>query len=168
MGLRTKVHVVTADGRDKHKRFLLTEMPAMQTEKWAWRAFLAMARAGVEVPDDIRNAGVAGIAIMGFQALQRVAFDDLEPLLDEMMGCIAVIRDPKHPDVTQPLMDGDIEEVKTILELRWEVFELHVGFSVADVLSKSRLASAKPSTDSPNTSTSPAPSEQSSPAAAPA
>jgi hypothetical protein len=35
-----------------------------------------------------------------------------------------------------PTAQGDIEEVKTIWDLRQEVIELHLGFSIAEGLSK--------------------------------
>lgn len=164
---RTKIHRVT-EGRDAGKFFLLTEMPAMATEKWAMRAFLALARSGVEVPDDIRSAGIAGMAAMGFQALNRLNYEDIEPLLDEMMQCVQICRDPQHKDVGSALLPDDIEDVSTILTLRAEVFALHVGFSWADALSKLRSASASPPKELSTTSTSPDQSGQSSPPGKPA
>lgn len=127
--------------RDFGKIFVLMEMPAMQAEKWAARAFMALARSGVDLPADVSNAGMAGIAFMGLRALAvgGIHFEDIEPLLDEMLGCIKIVRDPKTPEMTYDLRMGvpgaedDIEEVATLIKLRQEVFDLHVNFSQADV-----------------------------------
>ena len=55
MPRRTKTYVIADENRDKGKMFLLTEMPALQAEKWAIRAFLALAKAGLVIPDDVAS-----------------------------------------------------------------------------------------------------------------
>jgi hypothetical protein len=120
--------VITEEGRDKDKAFHIREMPAYQTERWAIRAILALGRAGVEVPEDIRASGMAGIAYMGMQALMKLQYGDAEPLLDEMMACVTIKPDPARPEITRQLWPDDIEEVATLLKLRSEVFKLHTDF----------------------------------------
>lgn len=133
---KTRVIKIDAEGRDKGKSFLINEMPAVRTEKWATRAFLALARAGIDVPDDIVARGIAGIAMIGLKMLSGVTFADAEPLLDEMIGCVSFLPDDRNPDVVRPLMiEIDINEPGTIFKLRAEVFALHTGFfSFADLL----------------------------------
>lgn len=147
-----------APGRDEGKTFLLREMPASQVEDWCLRALLALAKAGVELPDGIESAGAAGIAAMGVQALQGLNYTEAKPLMDEMMGCVQICPDPRNPTVIRPLVEDDIEELKTRLFLRNQIIELHVGFSRPGVHS----ASAAPETPFPAsgviTRTSPAPS----------
>lgn len=123
---------VTIDtpGRDFGKAFRLTEMPASQAEKWAARAFLALAKSGVEIPDNIANAGLAGIATFGLKALGSMSFADAESLMDEMFQCVAIVPDPARPMVVRALIEDDIEEVSTRVRLRKEVFGLHVNFSM--------------------------------------
>lgn len=133
MARREITVTIDAEGRDKGKRFRIREMPASQAERWAIRAFLALAHAGVPVPDDFQDAGMAGMAYMGVQALSGLSFEDAAPLLDEMFECIEYQADAK---VTRPLEEDDIEEVGTRLRLRSEVFELHTGFSMAGALSR--------------------------------
>jgi hypothetical protein len=132
------VVVISAEGRDKGKTFLLTEMPASQGERWAMRALLALARSGVEVPDDISNAGMAGIAALGLKAFMAVRFDEIEPLLVEMMECIQSLPDPANRDIRRRLVETDIEEIATRLKLRAEVLSLHTGFSLPAVHSTSQ------------------------------
>lgn len=121
--------ITIQDGEDKGKQFLLTRMSAFKAEKWAMRAFLAMARNGVEVPDEVENMGFAALATMGVQAIASLRWEDAEPLLDDMQECIQIIPDPKTPTFARPLMDEDIEEVTTLLHLRKEVLGMHVNFT---------------------------------------
>jgi len=136
MARQVSIVVIDAEGRDKGKRFQITEMSASQAERWAIRAFLAIAATGVEIPDDLRESGFAGIAAMGLRALGFLSFEAAEPLLDEMFGCIMLIPDASNPSFTRPLIETDIEEVATRLRLRSAVIELHTGFSMAARLSQ--------------------------------
>lgn len=147
------------EGRDAGKVFVITEMPAMQAEKWAMRALLLVAQSGVDVG---QISGMAGVAYAGLGAINRIRFEDAEPLLDEMMKCVSIRpapqdRDPAKASITRPLFDGDIEEVKTIIRLRERIIDLHLGFSLADYLLKLQQESALTS-NLPNTETSPQPS----------
>jgi len=123
------------DNRDGGKMFRLREMPAMQAEKWAMRAFMLVARSGVDI-GTMRGPGSGGmqeLALLGVQALMTVRYEEAEPLLDEMLQCVSIVPDPKHPEIVRRLVgDDDIEDVQTILALRNEVFKLHTGFSMAD------------------------------------
>lgn len=126
---RTATVTITADGRDSGKRFKLTELPAKQAEKWATRAFLALARGGIDIPADIAESGLAGIALFGTKIFGSMKFEDAEPLLDEMMTCVEVQPDPANPNTVTPLFESSIEEISTLLKLRTEVIKLHVDFS---------------------------------------
>ncbi len=125
---KASIVTIEAEGRDKGKMFMLTEMGAAQAEKWAIRAFFALMNTGVEIPPDIADAGMAGIASMGLQALGKLPFEAAEPLLDDMWACVQIIPDPSKKNVARFVMDEDIEEVGTRIFLRKEVFDLHTGF----------------------------------------
>lgn len=142
MARKTKIVVISAEDRDQGKTFLITEMPPRKAEKWATRALNGIARAGAnEVPDDFAAAGMMGLAALGIRAITTMDFADAEPLLDEMMECVAFVPDMTKTDqftklpFVLPLNDDHIEEVRTILMLRSEVIELHMGFSIAAYLS---------------------------------
>lgn len=177
MARKFKTVTITADGRDKGKSFLIVEKSAYDAEKWATRALLALSRAGATIDDDVAGAGALGILTAGIDAFRALPFEDAEPLLDEMMGCIHFVPDPSRIDPlsgrppTRPLMrpddfnDGDVEEVATLLQLREEVLSLHLGFSLAAVLSS---MAAKLRSNLPDTSMSRAPAEPASAAVAPA
>jgi len=158
MARREKQIAIEADGRDKGKLFVITEMPATAAEKWGIRVFLAMGQSGVEIPDDLAKAGLMGVASMGVQALLGMPWNLVEPLLDEMWACVAFIPNPGQPGtlVTGNMLDTQIEEVATRLLLRQEVLDLHLGFSLAEFTSNFRLAmTAMVTDDSSNTPTSP-------------
>lgn len=157
--------VIGTEGRDKGKIFALTEMPAYQAEKWAFRALQAAVKAGVDIPDNIARQGMAAVAAIGIQALAGMNFGDAEPLLDEMFQCIKIIRDPRHPEVKLPLLDDDIEEVWTRIHLRREVIALHTNFSLPGAPSTSTTEAPAPS--STNIRTSPRRSAPPSPRRAP-
>lgn len=124
-------------GRDRGRRYLITEMPASAAEKWAVRAFLALGQSGVDIPDDVRAGGMAAFAAVGFQLLGRINFTEAEWLMDELMKCVQVIVPPAENalEVTRRLIESDIDEVRTRIRLKVEAFSLHVGFSLAGFLS---------------------------------
>jgi hypothetical protein len=145
MARKTKeVTIGPEGGRDAGKHFLLTEMSASRAERWAARAVMAMMRTGIDLPTDIAGSGMAGLAAIGLRALAGMSYDEAEPLLDEMMECVSVIPDPARPQVRRTLIEDDIEEVMTRLQLRREVVELHVGFSLAAGPSTTETAASAP------------------------
>lgn len=129
MGRKTKEVTIAAEGRDKGKTFILTEMSAVQAEAWAARALGAMARAGFDVPEDWTTMGLLTFKLVGMQAFLAAKWEDIEPLLAEVMACVA-IKEHAFPDGRE-LVEADIEEVATRAHLRDEVLQLHLGFSIA-------------------------------------
>lgn len=145
MARKEKDVKIADEGRDQGKIFHLTEMPASQAEKWALRAFLAIARNNVQIPEEVAGMGMRGIFILGFvRAIGMMSFADAEVLLDEMFTCVEFVGDPKQPLATRrkPL-EEDIEEVETRVHLRRQVFELHVDFSKLAARFKSVQSASK-------------------------
>lgn len=128
MARKTATVTITDEGRDRGKQFKITEMPASQAEDWAIRAFLALAKGGIEIPEDVAGAGLAGLAKMGLGALKGMPYADARPLLDEMMACVRFVPDPAKPSFERNLVENDLEEVSSRLKLRIEIFNLHVSF----------------------------------------
>lgn len=162
MGRKTKRLTIEAEGRDKGKTFLLTEMPAHQAEAWAIRAMGAMVRAGLDLTPDVLESGMVGMAVLGMRALMAAPYADTAPLLAEVMACVKVIM-PAIPEGRPLVEDGngdDIEEVATYLTLRDEVLELHVGFSLAATLTRAAamILGDQASTDTPTPDQDSAPS----------
>jgi hypothetical protein len=146
---------ISTEGRDKGKTYCIQEMPASQAEWWAIRAFQAVTRAGIDIPENIKNSGMAGIAVMGLRAFAQLPPMDLKDLMDEMFECVTVVRD-NNPNLRMRPVESDIEEVETRLFLRGEIFELHTGFSLAGGNTNS-ISPATQTQSTSNTQTSPGP-----------
>jgi hypothetical protein len=116
---------IAETGRDKGKQFLITEMSASQAESWAFRVILAIGNAGIEIPDNLAAQGMAGLMAVGYMNLLKIPFDAAKPLLDEMMGCVQIV---PSANIKRPLIEDDIEEVKTRLLLRKAIWDLHMDF----------------------------------------
>ncbi len=152
MARRTKLVTISDvddDNRDKGKTFLLTELSAEAAEDWGLRALLALSGAGAEVPDDFEDAGMAGLAAMGVDALRGLKYEVVQPLWRQMFECVQIVPDPSRSAFARPLTADDIEEFPTRLWLR--KVELHINFSRLASLSKSALQSkpANPAAGSP-------------------
>jgi hypothetical protein len=161
MARKTKTVIVPQstgerENRDAGKHFLITELDAVRTEKWATRALLAISAGGADIPPEVLQMGAGAVVAAGFRALMTMSFAEAEPLLDEMMDCIQFIPDPNRPEVLRPFDHDDIEEVTTIWLLRSEVVEIHTGFSLAAFLSNLGKAASTtaPTPDMSDTSTS--------------
>jgi hypothetical protein len=130
--MRKHVEVtITDEGRDKGKVFVLTEMPAAQAERWALRVLLAMARGGVNLPDEIRHGGMLGLAKIGLELLGHISMQDADALMVEMFSCVQTKPSPgEQPHLVRPLVESDIMEVMTRVKLRLELIVLHTGFSI--------------------------------------
>jgi hypothetical protein len=130
--------VIEADGRDHGKVYKIREMSASAAEAWGTRLILALSRAGVDVPENFFGMGMAGVAVMGLKAMGGLSWDVAKPLLDEMMACVQIAPDLRHPQIVRVMNEDDIEEVATRLLLRDEVVRLHINFSVREFLSNFR------------------------------
>jgi hypothetical protein len=156
MARRTKIVTITERGspeqpnRDFNRRYLITEMPADKAERWAIRLLLALANAHAKVPEEQAMAGLNGLNItipqllvQGIRSLAGLRFEDAEPLLADMFSCVQFM--PPGMEAGVSLASGDasqIEEVSTRMTLRYEVLQLHLGFSLADALSNSKTVPA--------------------------
>lgn len=125
--------------RDLGKKFIITEMSPFEAESWAIRALLALMANNVVLPAGMADriqageAGLADLAAIGLPMLAGVKYHDAKPLLDDMLSCVQIAPDKRNPDaVVRPLVEDDIEELSTIIELRRQVWRLHVNFSTAD------------------------------------
>lgn len=140
---RKEATFVADYGRDAGKQFHITEMSASQAENWAIKVILAIGNAGIEVPDNLASQGMAGLLAVGYLSLLKIPFEAAKPLLDEMMGCVQVV---PSPNVKRPLIEDDIEEVKTRLAIRKAVWELHIDFFLDGKESTSESAAKGQST----------------------
>jgi hypothetical protein len=120
-----KIITITIDeGRDKGKKFKLTEWSAVQTERWIMRAVFGLGKAGVELPPEVLQLGAAGIAYaIATQATKMPSRLGIR-LSNELMECVQIV----ETAITRSLVDEDIEDVSTLLKLKSEVLKMTFGF----------------------------------------
>lgn len=128
-----EITISDAPSRDNGATYLITEMPASQTEKWALRVLAALVKGGFDTSligvETEGGGGMETLVRAGLESvLGRLDFFELEPLLDEMMSCVQIV---PSPGISRRLVEEDVQEVKTRLLLRREVFALHVDFFAA-------------------------------------
>ena len=122
---RKETTFIADTGRDTGKQFIITEMSASQAESWAFRVILAVGNAGIEIPEGLASQGMAGLMAIGYMNLLKIPFDAAKPLLDDMMGCVQIV---PSSSIRRALIEEDIEEVVTRLQLRKAVWSLHMDF----------------------------------------
>ena len=125
---RKELYYTETKGRDAGKVFYIREMSATQAEWWAIRAGMAMARSGVDLPENFADMGIAAMAGTGLKMVSQIPPAEAKPLLDELMECVQCVPDAANQNIKRRLIDDDIEEIATRLKLRAEVFKLHVDF----------------------------------------
>jgi len=132
MARNTKILTIEKPGRDLGKTFLLTEMSPIQAFRWGAKAAIALVNAGVKLPEGAEDMGFAGLIGASFSQLTNgIAWEDVEPLLDELMACVKIIPNKSNPDITTHFYEAFIDEVSTIAILHAEVFKLHINFTQA-------------------------------------
>lgn len=124
MARKTCRITIDADGRDKGKTFVLTELPALDIERWTVRLVLALGKNGVNLPDVQADSGFAGIAGVLWVLIAQISPDEAEALLATMLQNLKI----DEGKITRELVDGDIEEAETLLRIRLAWVDLHSGF----------------------------------------
>jgi len=141
------VKIDNPSSRDHGKAYLITEMPARRAEALALRALLALGRSGaMDVPEEVSSgatAAVAAIAPVGgpvgqlgafaaagrFEKFMRIAPEEAQSILDELMDCVKIMPNPDRSEMARGLHgEDDVEEVSTLFQLKMEVLNLHLGF----------------------------------------
>jgi hypothetical protein len=162
---RTKIVIIDrpADGekenRDAGKSFLLTEVSAVLAEEWGLRAMMALGTSGIIVPQEIADAGLIGFALIGYQAFMGAREDAVLPLWREMLPACVQSKPPAGENsagatILIPWNEMLVEEVSTLMLLRQQILELHVGFTSAEIALMLRTAVSAKISASLNTGTS--------------
>ena len=139
MSLKQKTIKIDS-GEDKGKTFLLTEMPLLEADRWAWSLGHGMLKGGIDASGIDINAmdlkttgGILEFAKVGIAALGNIERDTLFELLDEITRkCIRIVPDS---GIARNLVFGDgeftqsdIASAKTLNYLRMEAVKLHIDF----------------------------------------
>lgn len=153
--MRRETDYIATHGRDKDKVFKIVEMSAFDAFDWGVKALLAMAKSGVDIPPDIVSQGMAGVAVVALRTVGGLEFMSVRSLRDDLLRCVTIYTDHrKNPLHTRPITgQDDIEEPVTIYELCKAVLEHHLGFSIAEGLSKLAPTRTPSAGNSPSTQT---------------
>lgn len=130
MARKTLVYTITANNRDKGKKFLITEMSPRVGHAWATRVLFGIMNSGVDMPAEWLNNGMAGVAQAGFRAIGSIRPEMGEPLMLDLLTCVQAMPNPEDPNVLRSDWDADVEEATTIFQLQYKAFELCTGFSI--------------------------------------
>jgi hypothetical protein len=116
--------------RDSGKIFLVTEMQPEKSFKWACRVVLLLIASGIKFPEGSESYGMASLAGLRISDITKaLAWDDVEPLLDELIDQVRYIPNPSNMAMSMPLYDGFIEELPTIAMMHGEAFMININFT---------------------------------------
>ncbi len=150
MARKTCRLTITDEGRDQNKTFVLTELPALDIERWTVRLVLALGKNGVNLPEVQADSGFAGIAGMLWVLIAQIRPEDAEGLMATMLQGLKI----DEGKITRDITGDDIEEPDTLLQIRMAWVDLHAGFfAKGGRLIWGRLISRMP--DTPESKTSP-------------
>ena len=124
MARKTYRLTVESEGRDKGKTFVLTELPALDIERWTVRLLLAAGKNGISLPSVQADSGFAGIAGVLWALIAQVTPEEAENLLATMLQGLKI----DEGKISRELVADDIEEAGTLLQIRMAWVELHAGF----------------------------------------
>lgn len=127
---------ITVDDRGRELTFKVKEMSALQLERWIVKAGLLLAGSGIldstlaskDAGDVMSKAGQV-ISEEGLSALTKLDFDKAEPLLDDLLACCYhIVEGGVETRLTPGIVDGIIEDVRTLFTLRKEALALNFSF----------------------------------------
>lgn len=124
MARKTCNLVIDEEGRDKGKIFVLTELPALDIERWTVRFVLALGKNGISLPDVQADSGFAGIAGILWVLIAQIAPAEAESLMATMLEGLKI----NEGKIVRDVMSDDIEEPETLLKIRMAWVDLHAGF----------------------------------------
>ena len=122
--------VVTEEGRDKGKEFIITEMSAWDADTLSQDIFRAMGDSNYTgIPPDVIAMGCAGLATVGLSVLSASSPDVAHKLRDTLMSTVDIVV-THEGQRNQRKVNGtiDFEEVSTIRAVLDKVFQVNFDF----------------------------------------
>lgn len=130
-------------------RFRITQMSASKLEDWLYRAVLCLGPA-LELPEGagIESIGTA-LAKNGFSKIANIKYGEAKPLLDEMLSCAERdLGNGQFMPVNLATIDGYIESVQALFQLRLACIKCNLDFFAGGVPSVSQNAGTHPQASS--------------------
>lgn len=140
--------ITIESGRDQGKTFVVREMPASKLEKWSARALVALFNGNLpaDIAEQAKGSNAVALAQTVASGLGGISWEQVEPLYDELLGCVYRVPDPSTPDTRVQLnpanVDAHIQDVSTLFRLRIGVLEMCFDFFGRDGGLYSRLITA--------------------------
>lgn len=134
MARRDKTITITNEGRDKDKRFLITELPASKTEEFS---MLMIENFSSLDPETIKQLQEIAKSMSNTQALASIETSKLDPKLakilfngieDYLFLTLDYLQVGNSIEITKENADNFIEEASTRFELKQQFMEMHIGF----------------------------------------
>ncbi|MCW4594270.1 hypothetical protein NO219_09795, partial [Gluconacetobacter entanii] len=95
MALKSIEYTVAEEGEDCGKVFVITRMSAFDADRWGRHVLHAALAGGYRAPDgDDVAEGMGSIAEAGMRIFGMMAPEAADTLLDRLMQCVRIIRDP--------------------------------------------------------------------------
>lgn len=122
--------IVTEEGRDKGKEFIITEMSAWDADTLSQDLFRAMGDSNYTgIPADVIAMGCAGLATVGLSVISASSPEVARQLRDQLMSTVdRIITNEGHRQQRKVNGPLDFEEVSTIRALIDKVFEVNFSF----------------------------------------
>lgn len=120
---RKEKEITIEEGRDAGKTFKITEMGAVQANKWIIRALGVFGKSGTDF-NYIRSMDMESL----LQEFVKTNYAETEPLLDELLSCVSFVKDGVSVAMKGNMIDSVIEDWGTIFRLQLESLMLNIGF----------------------------------------
>lgn len=123
--MRTSKIIEIKDG-DLMRKFKITQMSSFDAEEWLIKAVLTLNNQfniddGLGITDAVKN-----ITSNGFNAIGKISYTEIKPLLDKLLSCCSVeIQANQYTDIT---LAEQIASPITLLKLRLEAFKVNFSF----------------------------------------
>ena len=121
-------------GRDVGKVFVIVEPGALRRETWMRHAITTVLRCGIEAPGSGAQGGPIALDALDVPVLLRALGDDVDGLYAELLRCVKIRPDASKPMALRDTVEDDFEELKTLVRLRMEAFQMMTGFRLPAVL----------------------------------
>lgn len=123
--------VITLNDRGRDLKFKIKQMCVTQQESWLIRTSLLIARSlgrgDFDIGRLLSGDGLRGFVMSGdaIKALAGLSYEEAVPLLEELLKCCSRVLDSGgEMQCSTETVDGYIEDVLTLLNLRAEAFKL--------------------------------------------
>ncbi len=128
--------IIKMQDRNNELTFKLTEMGALDANRWQMRALACVIGGGtaVQVPDGANLREAAAELMQSdpqvlLNALSNIDSEVAIKLLDEMFfKCVYFVSNGKDIKLDEDIIEGIIQDSTTIFKLRYELIKLHFNF----------------------------------------